>query len=143
MQEKNAKLKNMKSFMKIVICAAAVVLAGAAMAEDKVIARSDPYAIFLRTDEDGQSAEALVCKKSDAGYEVLGGGEDVIATIAKCVPEVDALALAQAYLKADIEKQGGVSAAQAKMDAAIKKYGDTWLSPLAKRAYAELGIKIP
>jgi hypothetical protein len=141
MQDKNAKLKNMKVFMKLIICAAAVVLAGVATAEDKVIARSAQYAVILRTD--GDTAEALVCKKSDAGYEELGGGEDVIATIAKCVPEGDALALAEVYLKADIEKQGGVSAAQAKMDAAIKEYGDTWLSPLARRAYTELGIKIP
>ena len=134
-------LKNMKVFSKIVICAAALFAAGVVQAEDKVIARSAQYAVILRTD--GDTAEALICKKGDSGYQVLGGGEDVIATIAKCLPEGDALALAKAYLKADIEKQGGLSAAQAKMDAAIKEYGDTWLSPLARKAYAELGIKIP
>jgi len=118
-----------------------ILLPLAGHAADELIASSRPYSVVLRTEDDGQSAVALICKEAPNGYEVLGADEDIIASIDKLVPKDAALPLAVAYLKTVIEEGGGRSAVEKSLNASIAKYGN-YLHPLAIKAYGELGVHV-
>lgn len=105
---------------------------------DKTLATSGEYQLILRTEDDGQSAAAVLTKDDkDVALD-----EDTFALIQKNVPDQRiALDLATQYVAREIKQAGGAQAVQAQMSKNTGTY--SYLGKLARAAYAQNGVTVP
>jgi len=111
----------------------------------EVLASDPPYSVVLRIEDDGQSAVAQIMQTTAKGDSILASDEDVIAAIAQAVPEPEALALATKYLKRIANQSGGIEKLQKSMNQSATGSPEyfSYLTPLAVRAYAAIGVVVP